>query len=210
MSTQIPPPEELPFAPAAERNRLPIFDVLRTVLRPGQRVLEIGSGTGQHAVAFTEALPGLDWLPTDRLDTLPGLGARIASEGGPGLRTPLELDVLDGPWPAGPFDAVYTANTCHIMPWVAVEAMLEGVGRVLRHDGRFLVYGPFIRDGAYTSAGDERFDAALRASDPAQGLRDLEALESAAARHHLMLERIVPMPANNFLLQLRKRIEDHD
>ncbi len=131
MSTPTPPPADMPIAPAAERNRAPILEVLRTLLRPGQRILEIGSGTGQHAVAFTDAMPGLDWLPTDLAEVLPGLRIRIAREGGTGLRAPVELDVLTGPWPAGPFDAVYTANTCHIMPWVAVEAMLAGVGRGL-------------------------------------------------------------------------------
>jgi len=195
---------ELPFAPAAERNRGPILEALRPRLPENASVLEIGAGTGQHAVAFTHALPGLDWLPTEHPDALSGLAVRCRAEGGDGLRPPRALDVLGGPWPEETFQAVFTANTAHIMPWAAVQAMVDGAARCLAPEGRLLVYGPFHRDGRPTSEGNERFDRALRASDPAQGIRDLEALEREGRRHHLRLEEALVLPANNLLLVLRK------
>lgn len=201
-------PASLPFAPAAERNAAPILEALRGRLPAGGRVLEIGAGTGQHAVAFTAALPGLRWLPTDLAPALPGLAARVQVEGGSGIEPPRVLDVRSEDWPAGPFDAVYTANTAHIMPWSAVLATLKGVAGVLSPGGLYLVYGPFRRDGRHTADSNARFDAALRDRDPSQGVRDLEALERAAVRHQLVLEEVVALPANNLLAVFRQGITD--
>lgn len=197
-------PAELPFSPAAERNRGPILAVLKERLAPGSRVLEIGAGTGQHAVAFVRALPDVRWLATDRAESLGGLQARVRAENVPGLLPPMALDVGGPSWPDGPFDATFTANTCHIMPWAAVCAMLAGVSRVLRSGGECFVYGPFREAGAFRSAGDERFDRSLRRQDAQQGIRDLEALEREAARHHLVRTARIEMPANNLLVILRR------
>ncbi len=192
-------PRELPFAPAAERNRGPILEALTPRLPGAARVLEIGSGTGQHAVAFTSALSGVRWWPTERRGELPGLVARVAAEGGPNLCEPVELDVLRGPWPDGPFEAVFTANTAHIMHWPGVCAMLAGAGRVLAPGGKLFIYGPFRRGGRHTAASNARFDQSLRRADPGRGVRDLEALESEAEQHQLSLHEIIEMPANNLI-----------
>ncbi len=192
--------ESLPFAPAAERNRGAILTVLEQYLCPEDRVLEVGSGTGQHATAFARALPGIRWLPTDRAEALPGLRARIEHENLAGVEAPRVLDVGTGPWPRGPFDAAFTANTCHIMAWEEVMAMFEGVARVLRSGGRFLVYGPFLERGVVPAEGNRRFDESLRRADPRQGLRELESLDSMARRHHLLLAGRESMPANNLTL----------
>lgn len=192
--------DALPHAPAAERNRGPILTVLERHLSPGDRVLEVGSGTGQHASAFVRGLPGVRWLPTDRAEVLPGLRARVEYEALEGVEAPRVLDVRTGPWPRGPFDAAFTANTCHIMAWDEVTAMFEGVARVLRSGGRFLVYGPFLERGVVPAEGNRRFDESLRRADPRQGLRELQSLESHARRHHLVLSRREAMPANNLIL----------
>lgn len=195
----------LPVSAAAERNKRPILEQLQRLLPASARVLEIGSGWAQHAVYFCSAMPGLDWQPSERGGELPIIEKRVAAEGGPGIRPPIALDVLEDPWPAGPFDAVYSANTAHIMPWEAVLAMLQGVGGCLQPGGLFALYGPFNIGGAYTAASNAAFDRNLRAQDAAMGIRDMEVLEKAAARHQLHLEEQLPMPANNFLLVFRKR-----
>lgn len=197
-------PNPLPFAPAAERNRAPIQSVLEKYLPVRARVLEIGAGTGQHAVAFSRAMPLVSWLATDRSDALPDLQARLRTEGPPGMPDAMVLDIPTGPWPEGRFDAAFTANTCHIMPWENVCAMVAGVARVLTSNGLFLVYGPFMSNGRHTSEGNERFDLALRSQDPTQGLRSLESLESEAGRHQLVQERVIPMPANNMTIVFRR------
>lgn len=204
MTDRPPAAGDLPFSPAAERNRAPILAVLAERLAPGSSVLEIGAGTGQHAVAFARALTGVRWLPTDRPDALDGLRARVRAEQAPGLRPPQPLDVDETGWPDGPFDAAFTANTCHIMPWASVRSMLAGVSGALRPGGQFFVYGPFRQGGAYRSEADERFDRALRRQDERQGIRDLALLEREAARHHLRPAARIDMPANNLLLLLRR------
>ena len=197
----------LPFAPAAARNAEPILEVLRSRLPPKGRVVEIGAGTGQHAVRFSAALPGLAWLPTERADALPGLQARIRAEGGASLLPAQALDVLDATaWPDGPFQAAYSANTAHIMPWAAVAAMFEGLAPRLTPGAPFLLYGPFQRDGGHTAPSNEAFHESLRARDPGMGIRSLESLETTAARHQLKLEEAVPMPANNFIAVFVKNV----
>jgi SAM-dependent methyltransferase len=195
---------ELPFADACERNKVPIMEVLAAMLPRSGRVLEIGSGTGQHVVFFAGRLPGLIWQPSDRKENLPGLTARIDVEGGPNVLRALELDVM-GPWPDGPYDAVFSANTSHIMAWDEVEAMFRGIGSLLAAGGPFCLYGPFNEGGRHTAPGNAAFDAELRRRNPRMGLRDVEALEAEAMRYRMLLERRFSMPANNQILVFRKQ-----
>ncbi len=193
------------WSASAERNRRPILDELKHLLPAGGTVLEIGSGTGQHAAFFSRQLPGLVWQPSDRGENLPTLEASVSSEHRPNLRSPLKLDVVSDPWPAGEFVAIYSANTAHIMSWEAVEAMFAGVGACLAKDKVFCLYGPFNINGQFTSDGNRRFDARLRAEDAQMGIRDLEAIESLANRQQLELQQQLAMPANNFILVFIKR-----
>jgi cyclopropane fatty-acyl-phospholipid synthase-like methyltransferase len=192
-----------PFSPAAERNRRPILAVLRRHLAPGQRVLEIGAGTGQHARFFAAELPGIEWQASDVEANLPGLAAGLTAADAPAMPPPLVLDVLRERWPAGSYDAVYSANTAHIMSWAAVRAMLEGAARMLEPGGLLLIYGPFSRGGEQTSESNRRFDRQLRSRDAAMGIRDLEDMDREAAGHGLEREAEYAMPANNLLVVWR-------
>ena len=194
----------LPHSEACERNKEPILAILRAALSEATSVLEIGSGTGQHAVHFARRLPHLDWQPTDRGEYLPSLATRIALEGPPNLRSPVELDVNHAGWPFAGMDAVFSANTLHILSWLSVEAFFAGVGRVLVPGGRLLVYGPFRYGGAFTTGSNAAFDADLRARDPASGVRDFEAVDALARAQGLSLEADHAMPANNQLLLWRR------
>jgi hypothetical protein len=179
-----------PFSEASERNRGPILAILKRVFGEARRVLEIGSGTGQHAAYFSAALPHLVWQASDRAENLPGIREWGVD--------PIELDV-DGEWPRVDADAVFTANTCHIMSWPQVERMFEGVGR-LRSVRTFCLYGPFNYGGRPTSESNARFDAMLRGRDPASGLRDFEAIVLQAGKIGMALREDNAMPANNRLL----------
>ena len=187
-----------PFSEAAERNRAPILSVLERLFADRHAVLEIGSGTGQHAAHFAAALPHLTWQASDVAENLPEIRQWVAAP------PPLELDV-DRPFPRVAADAVFTANTCHIMSWPQVEKMFAAVAALLPANGIFAVYGPFHYGGKPTSESNARFDAMLRARDPASGVRDLEAVRELARRHGLALEEDNAMPANNRLLAFRKR-----
>lgn len=191
--------EPIPFSPASERNKAPILEVLGTVLPRAGVVLEIGSGTGQHVVYFASHFPHLQWQPADRAEYLPDLRRRLATEGGANVRCAIELDVLSD-WPIEVFDAIYSANTAHIMSWTAVCAMFAGVAMHLGDGCVFCLYGPFNEGGHFTAPSNEAFDARLRREDPTMGLRDISALETLAQRHHLELTRRFPMPANNQIL----------
>jgi cyclopropane fatty-acyl-phospholipid synthase-like methyltransferase len=190
----------LAFSEACERNKQPILGMLRDELAGSTRVLEIGSGTGQHAVHFARHLPHLVWQPTDRADYLPDLAARIAEEGTSNLLAPLELDVLHRQWPQVTADAVYSANTLHIMSWPEVEAFFSGVGQTLARSGVLAVYGPFRYAGKFTSESNADFDRSLRGRDPASGIRDIEAVNRLAETQGLALTADHPMPANNQLV----------
>jgi hypothetical protein len=194
----------LAFSAASERNRDPILARLRRVLTSPATVVEIGAGTGQHAVHFARALPHLRWLPTDRGEYLDTIAARVAAEGPPNLAAPLELDVTWPDWPVESADVVYSANTLHIMSWAEVEAMIAGCGRVLRSGSSrerwLVVYGPFRYLGRCTSDSNEAFDATLRLRDPLSGIRDFEAVDALARRAGLCLASDHRMPANNQLL----------
>jgi len=194
----------IPFSSAAERNRQVILDRLRDLFPAKGTVLEIGSGTGQHAVFFTQNLPGLVWQPSDRKENHAGLEARFSVEVDERILTPLELDVILDPWPECSYEAVYSANTAHIMPWQAVIAMFAGVGAHLLTRGRFCLYGPFNIDNCYTSDSNAAFDSSLRAQDPQMGIRDMAAIVSLAEHNHMQLEHKFAMPANNFILVFNK------
>jgi len=189
---------------ACERNKGPILQVLSGALAASHAVLEIGSGTGQHAVHFARHLPHLTWQPSERAGELGPLAERIALEGPANLRAAVELDVRAQPWPVPAVDAVFSANTLHIMAWEAVEDFFRGAGAVLTAPGVLCVYGPFRYAGAYTSESNAHFDRYLRQRDPASGIRDFEALELLAAAQGLTLAADQAMPANNRTLVWRR------
>ena len=194
-----------PHAPSTERNRGPLLEALRPRLAASRRVLEIGSGTGQHAVHFAPALPQLRWQTSERPSELPGLRLWLDEAACPNTPAPLALDVLWPDWPeraGGPVhDAVFTANTLHIMPWAAVEAWVRGLPRVLAAGGQVLVYGPFLEDGVPTTESNLRFDAELQARAPEMGLRRLQAVDALMADAGLRRLERVTMPANNLLVR---------
>ncbi|HEY5720424.1 MAG TPA: DUF938 domain-containing protein [Gammaproteobacteria bacterium] len=197
--------QALPFCAAAEQNGAPILAVLREVLvRPGL-VLELGSGSGQHAAQFAHALPHLTWQPTDLPERLPGIAARVTSAGLGNLRPPLALDVAAAAWPVTACDEAYSCNTAHILAWTLVEQMLAGVARVLRAEGHFCLYGPFRYGDRHTSPSNADFDAALRRQDPRSGVRDAWRLEEYAGELGLELVADHEMPVNNRILVWRKR-----
>ncbi len=179
--------------------------MLRRVLPPQARVLEVASGTGEHAVWFAEQLPGLDWQPTDVEDEALGcIAAWIAHSGVRNVRPPLRLDVMAEPWPVPAADAVFNANMIHIAPAEVCDGLVRGAATVLGAGGLLLVYGPFRIAGQHTAPSNEAFDADLRGRDPRWGVRDLETLVSLAAARGLRLEERVEMPANNQMLVFRK------
>ena len=188
---------------AALRNREPILATITPYLRACATLFEVGSGTGEHAVHCAAALPWLRWQASEMPARLAGLSAVLAGAGLPNLPPPLGLDVRSGPWPAATVDAVFTANTLHCMSWPAAEALFAGVAHLLGRDGVLLIYGPFNRDGAFTSDGNQRLDAWARGLDPAFGLRDRDAVIALAAGHGFSLCDDHPMPANNHLLAWR-------
>lgn len=188
------------FSPASERNKHPILEQLRTLLTPGARVLEIGSGLGQHAAFFCEAMPALKWQVSERSAALPDLESGLFALGADHLLSPLQLDVLEDPWPGSRFDAVYTANTAHIMPWEGVGRLVLGAGKSLEPGGMLIMYGPFNIGGQYTSAGNRAFDADLRERDSAMGIRNVEDIDKLARRQHMSLRERINMPANNMML----------
>jgi cyclopropane fatty-acyl-phospholipid synthase-like methyltransferase len=187
----------LAYSEASERNKDPILRILAAALRDCRTVLEIGSGTGQHAVHFARHLSHLTWQPSDLPEGLPDLEERIAREGPANLRPPIALDVRSHPWPVEPVDALFTANTFHIMDWGSVEHFYQGVGQVLKSRGMLCVYGPFRYRGAFTTASNADFDRYLKVRDPASGIRDFEAVNQLAEDVGLHLVADHAMPANN-------------
>jgi len=192
-----------PHSPAAERNREPILKVLRAWLPRSGRMLEIGSGTGQHATFFAPAMPQWQWQPSEHPNQVPTLQAGLEGHAATNIERPLVLDVT-GKWPEEKFDAVYSANTAHIMHFPAVEAMFAGVGARLNSRGLFVLYGPFAHSGRHNAPSNAEFDASLRARDPGMGIRDVEQLDRLA--EECGLERIAElrMPANNHILMFHK------
>ena len=194
----------LPFSDASERNKDPILEVLRDCFARCAEVLEIGSGTGQHAVHFARHLQHLTWHPTEQLSYLRDLAARVELEGSENLRRPTVLDVRQSVWPLRSVDAVFTANTLHIMSWSEVTALYDGVGEVLRPGGVMCVYGPFRYEGRYTSDSNREFDRALQERDPNSGLRDVQAVCALAEQYGLRLVADHDLPAFNRLLVFAK------
>jgi SAM-dependent methyltransferase len=194
----------LPFSAACERNKDPILEVLRSRFAGRAQVLEIGSGTGQHAVHFARALAHLTWHPTEQLAYLADLTERVKLEGSDNLRAPTVLDVRQAVWPLRSVDAVFTANTLHIMSWSEVTALYRGVGTVLAPGGVFCVYGPFRYDGRYTSDSNQEFDRMLQERDPDSGLRDIHAVTILAQQYGLRLDADHDLPAYNRLLVFAK------
>ena len=191
--------QQKPFSESCVQNRDPILNAIRPLLVNTTSLLEIGSGTGQHAVYFAAGLPQLVWQPSDCAQYLPGIRLWLEDANLKNIQPPLELDVTQA-WPALNIDAVFSANTVHIMHWHMVEALFSGVGKLLPSGGRFLLYGPFNYRGAYTSESNARFDAWLKARDPASGVRDFEKLEQLATRAGLVLHDDITLPANNRIL----------
>jgi len=193
-------------SPAAARNREPILAVLKAHMPARGRVLEIAAGSGEHAVAFAAALPGLEWTPSDpSAEARASITAWAEAAGPANLRPPLALDVLDeAGWPEGPFAAVVCINMIHISPWAATEGLMRLAGRVLPVGGLLATYGPYREAEVALAPSNAAFDASLKARDPAWGLRDRDEVAAAAKAAGLALTRRVEMPANNLMLLFRR------
>jgi SAM-dependent methyltransferase len=191
-------------APATERNREPILAVLQRVLPPEGLVLEIASGTGQHAAFFAAALPALRWQPSDpasaHRDSVAAWAASLTN-----VLPAVELDVERWPWPVTRADAVVCINMIHIAPWSAAQALFAGAARILPAGGVLFLYGPFTRDGQHTAESNQRFDERLRAEDPRWGVRDLGDVTALAGETGFGDPEILVMPANNLSLIFRRR-----
>jgi hypothetical protein len=193
-----------PYSESCDQNRAPILNVLAPRVAGCRTLLEIGSGTGQHAVYFAPELPDLVWQTSDQRIQHAGIEQWLDEAGLANVLPPIALDVVQDAWPAGPFDAVFSANTAHIMPETAVAAMFAGVGAVLADKGPFLLYGPFNYDGRFTSESNRRFEDWLRARDPLMGIRDVTWLRGLADSAGLVLDEDLEMPVNNRCLVWRK------
>lgn len=193
-----------PNSPACARNQAPILDQLQTLFANSSHILEIASGTGQHAVHFGRALPHLTWQTSDLPEHHAGIMAWLEEAQLPNVLPPLALDVNQPDWGVTRVDAVFNANTVHIVSWPAACNLFAGVARVLVANGVFCLYGPFNYGGAYTSASNAEFDAWLKARDPESGIRDSEAIGELAASQGLVLREDIAMPSNNRLLVFTK------
>jgi hypothetical protein len=193
------------FHPHVARNREPILAVLQRVLPRQGEVLEIASGSGEHAVFFAGALPSLSWQPSD-MDpaALASIAAFCDAAKLPNLRAPIYLDVTQTPWPIASAAAVVCCNMIHISPWAVTEGLVAGAGAILPEGGVLYLYGPYTVDGVHTASTNETFDGWLRAQNPAWGIRDLGVVMELAARHGLICQQRVPMPANNFSVIFRR------
>ncbi|MEP6484724.1 MAG: DUF938 domain-containing protein [Rudaea sp.] len=184
---------------ACDRNRDPILAVLRAHFSDRERVLEIGSGTGQHAVYFAEQMPTLQWQASDRDENLPSVRAWLDEAALPNTPVPIVFDV-NGAWPAQRYDAIFSANTLHIMSWAEVETLFRNIASISTPDAKLVVYGPFNYDGKFTSDSNAAFDRSLKSRGAQMGIRDFEAVNALAQAAHFALVDDVPMPANNHLL----------
>jgi cyclopropane fatty-acyl-phospholipid synthase-like methyltransferase len=193
---------ELPYSPAADRNKDAILEVLQRLLPPQASVLEIASGTGQHAAHMAAAQPGWTWQPTDvEAGKLQDIALRCA--GLSNVQPPLLLDVVAQPWPVPPglrFDAVFSANMLHASPWATCSGLMHGAAACLEPGGMLLVYGPFITEDTPTAPSNLAFDADLRARDASWGLRRLAHVSATAAGAGLALQQRIAMPSNNLVL----------
>ncbi|MBB5691456.1 DUF938 domain-containing protein [Roseomonas alkaliterrae] len=193
------------FAPAAARNRGPILEALRGRLPASGLLLEVASGSGEHAVHLAAAFPALTIQPSDPdPDARASIAAWAAETGLPNIRPPLALDAAAAAWPVARADAVLCINMIHIAPWQACEGLVRGAARLLPPDGPLVLYGPFRRGGAHTAPSNAAFDDSLRAQDPRWGVRDLEAVAALAAAEGFAAPEVVPMPANNLIVVFRR------
>jgi hypothetical protein len=193
------------YAPATARNREPILAVLRAVLPPQGTVLEIASGTGEHAIYFARALPQLTWQPSDpSAEARASISAWAAEARLPNLRPPIDIDTTGGKLAIADLAAVVAINMVHISPWSATEGLVAGAAKALTAGGVLLLYGPYQQGGRHTAPSNAAFDAELRAQNAAWGVRDLEAVTELAANAGLALDRVVQMPANNLCVAFRR------
>lgn len=204
LEQRVQAPDERMFSPSAARNSAPILAVLKRILPKHGVVLEIGCGTGEHAVCFAEAMPNLTWLPSD-----PDAGSRASTDswikfkGLKNVRAPLDVDVCASQWGVehlAPFDAIVSINMIHIAPWAATLGLFSGAGRLLRSGGLLCLYGPFMIDGMHNAPSNAAFDESLKARNPSWGLRDIADVERVAQASGLSLSEKIAMPANNMLL----------
>lgn len=186
-----------PFSESCEQNKVPILEVLQDVFSDRQNVLEIASGTGQHAVFFGRALPHLTWQTSELTANHAGIRMWLDEAQLSNVLPPVEIDVSSDVWPVGSVDAIFNANTVHIVSWPEVERMFAGIGHVLETGGVLCLYGPFNYGGNFTSDSNARFDAWLKSRDPGSGVRDFEAINRLAELQGLSLQKDVAMPANN-------------
>lgn len=192
-------------APAAQRNRDPILDVLRRILPSSGTVLEIASGSGEHVIHFARALPDLTFQPSDMsVESLKSIAAWVASSGVPNILPPVHLDVTQDAWPVGAAQAVLCINMIHISPWAATEALMAGAARLLAPGGVLYLYGPYQRDGQHTADSNAVFDAQLRERNAAWGVRDLSDVSACAAAAGFAAPDVFAMPANNLSVVFRR------
>jgi len=198
-------PDARRFAPATERNRAPILAVLRRILPASGTVLEIASGTGEHAVYFADALPGLQWQPSDPdAEARASIAAWREASGLGNIAAPLALDVTQPAWPIAEAAAVLAINMVHIAPWAATLGLLAGAARLLPGDAPLCLYGPYRRDGHAFAPSNQAFDDSLRRRDPAWGVRRLEDVLEVAERAGFALAEVIEMPANNLSVVFRR------
>ena len=195
---------DLPFSQACENNKAPILAVLQQAFADCTKVLEVGSGTGQHAVHFAAALPHLTWQASDQRHYLTDLTERLCRAKLPNLPLPVPLDICQDVAPAQRFDALFSANTLHIMPWPVVEQFFSRLNELLCQQATLCIYGPFNYNGGFTCASNQAFDASLKHRDPAMGIRDISAVVTLATAAGFTLLQDHSMPANNRLLQFER------
>ena len=207
-NTDISSADRLPFSQACENNKQPILEVLQKELQDSTHVLEVGSGTGQHSVYFAPNLPHLHWQTSDVIDNHQAIQSWHDAYPASNLYAPLAFNLLTDFIPktntGEPYDAIFTANTLHIIAWPLVERLFELAGEALPLDGKLIVYGPFNENGRYTSASNQQFDSTLRQRDPNSGIRHKEDIIALANAHHLTLMTQYQMPANNQILVFQK------
>ncbi|RUM93483.1 MAG: methylase [Thiothrix sp.] len=189
-----------PYSESCDQNRDPILQVIQPLFKDRKNVLEIGSGTGQHAVYFAQKMPQLVWHTSDKTENHQGILAWMEEAALDNVRAPISLDVSRDEWPNTAIEAVFSANTAHIMSWPEVEALIAGVGAQLTNNSLFVLYGPFNYGGKFTSDSNARFDQWLKDRDPQSGVRDFEALDRLALKAGMTLENDFEMPANNRIL----------
>ncbi|MGP5063393.1 DUF938 domain-containing protein [Psychrobacter celer] len=207
-NTDISSADRLPFSQACENNKQPILEVLQKELQDSTHVLEVGSGTGQHSVYFAPNLPHLQWQTSDVTDNHQVIQAWHDAYPASNLYAPLAFNLLTDSIPktntGEPYDAIFTANTLHIIAWSLVERLFELAGEALPFKGKLIVYGPFNENGRYTSASNQSFDSSLRQRDPNSGIRHKEDIIASAKQHNLELSYEYQMPANNQILVFQK------